>query len=182
MSSCVYVAITVSLGEASFFKIGKSNQIGRRIPAIQTGCPLKINRVLAIELPRFQGLTDLPGYVEKALHQRFKAYHSHGEWFQFTLSNKEHQGEFKQGCREVITPILGSWEWTEFDSKGLRIIRTSEQLAAAQASAAERERERAARVLRYVREDARALKGNIPGFWNEPNDLSQRPKIRFNER
>lgn len=56
-----------------FLKIGKATgHPSARLPALRTGCPYPMTL-----------LASMPGGLkeEMALHKRFKALHSHGEWF-----------------------------------------------------------------------------------------------------
>jgi len=61
------------------FKIGKADDVYRRIGELQTGNPNPLTLLHAIE---FQS-SDESFFYEKKYHQFFKHFHLNGEWFKF---------------------------------------------------------------------------------------------------
>ena len=84
---CVYVMAAPAANGLTYFKIGITSSIAKRIGAVQTGCPLKISRVWAINTLSNGAAQAL----ESSLHERLRAYHSHGEWFEMATENMEHK-------------------------------------------------------------------------------------------
>lgn len=87
-------------------KIGKSDNPIRRVRRFKTG---------SSNPEGFEILAVIPGGVkrEKELHQRFKQYHSHGEWFEFSKEifdyvHENTSGEFNFcricGCLHLAKP------------------------------------------------------------------------------
>lgn len=56
------------------YKVGRTKQIHNRMKSLQTGCPFKLQLILAIEC-------EDAGKGESLLHTLLKGFHSHGEWF-----------------------------------------------------------------------------------------------------
>lgn len=59
---------------AQFYKIGISADFKKRLPSIQTGCPIKCEYIGTIPHPQ-------PEVLEKELHLRFQDFKTYGEWF-----------------------------------------------------------------------------------------------------
>lgn len=58
------------------YKIGKANDMKKRIKTLQTGCPVPIEAVFAIE-------SQSAGTLEALAHQKFAEHRVLGEWFEF---------------------------------------------------------------------------------------------------
>jgi len=58
-----------------YMKIGISNKVKERIKGVQTGCPVKISRVVYFEAG------SSAERIEKLLHSRYSASNTWGEWF-----------------------------------------------------------------------------------------------------
>lgn len=69
------IVYLVNAQKTSFFKIGVTNNIKRRINDMQTGCPLKIKYVHAV-------YTEHGLEVENQLHSYASEYHVIGEWYE----------------------------------------------------------------------------------------------------
>lgn len=57
---------------AKFIKIGFAVDVGKRIKALQAGCPFPM---------RLLGTMKGPAYIETRLHERFDNLRRNGEWF-----------------------------------------------------------------------------------------------------
>jgi hypothetical protein len=78
-------------------KIGKANDIQRRLSQVQVGCPYRVTLLGFIELE-----SDRQAYqVEKLLHQRFSRFrtNSGGEWFRMTK-------DVENDCRSLISEAM----------------------------------------------------------------------------
>lgn len=156
--ACVYVIIVTTAGEETYFKIGRSTCIQERIGAVQTGCPLPIERVLLLPLVE----NYISCAMEAALHKRFAKFHTHGEWFLFNLTNPSHKAEFHLGCDEVIRTFLTEWRWEMHSVADAKILGKSAQK--------EQIRKNATLNLRIdsaIEADKRrrVSLGNCSGFW-----------------
>lgn len=60
--------------ETGHFKIGRTNDVEKRVKALQIGCPESLS-VYGV-LPAVD-----PSALERALHKRFAKYRLRGEWF-----------------------------------------------------------------------------------------------------
>ncbi len=74
MYSYVYF-ITDSHGH---IKIGKTDDVVKRLSELQTGNPFKLSIILTIMLKTIEDAFSL----ENALHRKFKDYQLEGEWFE----------------------------------------------------------------------------------------------------
>lgn len=57
-------------------KIGKADNVRKRIRSMQTGNPWTISVLHTIEVPDEHAFT-----IERLIHKRMKRYHINGEWF-----------------------------------------------------------------------------------------------------
>lgn len=121
LGPCVYVFIVLTAGPEAYFKIGHSSDFASRIDAVQTGCPLPIDRVLWLPTDHHYNATAL----ERALHQRFKSRHTHGEWFVFDLTESIDKEDFKAGCDEVLGAWRTDWAWRVWDESGFQAQKRS---------------------------------------------------------
>lgn len=64
-------------GGDMFIKIGKTNNINRRLTELQTGSPYKLNIIVKI----FAENNSHANAIEKMLHERLGKFKSTGEWF-----------------------------------------------------------------------------------------------------
>lgn len=76
----------------TYFKIGITSDIAKRVGAVQTGCPLRITKVWAINVYGSGGAQA----VEAAMHKRLAGYHSHGEWFAMQTDSEEHKAAMNE--------------------------------------------------------------------------------------
>ncbi|MEE9925803.1 MAG: GIY-YIG nuclease family protein [Brucella anthropi] len=67
--------------EPQLIKIGHTNNIERRLIALQVGCPIALTLKKSWRFARRASVIDL----EKHCHARFIAERKHGEWFDVTL-------------------------------------------------------------------------------------------------
>lgn len=79
-----------SLNEG-IYKIGVSKNPNKRLKEIQTGNPAPVEIVQLYE-------TEMAYKVEKALHNRYSHFNTHGEWFE--LSIKE-ETSFLETCASI---------------------------------------------------------------------------------
>ncbi|HHF3209279.1 TPA: GIY-YIG nuclease family protein [Vibrio diabolicus] len=71
----------------SFFKIGISNDIDKRMRELQTGCPFKLKLVCSTE-PEFEDMYAREIlFLEKFFHKNYAEFHVHGEWFELSYEH-----------------------------------------------------------------------------------------------
>lgn len=68
------------LNSGRFFKVGRTNDLGRRIYELNIQLPEKPIEVHHIK-------TDDPAGIEKYWHERFKDRRKNGEWFELTTED-----------------------------------------------------------------------------------------------
>lgn len=78
-----YLYVINQIG-TNFYKIGITNDLNKRIRALQTGNPNTLNYVIAVQ----SDLEDSKGkeiiYLERFLHRNYKSRRKNGEWFQLS--------------------------------------------------------------------------------------------------
>jgi hypothetical protein len=92
---CVYAFAPVD--ESLPVKIGISMDVGRRLRAIQTYCPVEIEAIGAIRCP---------AEYETAIHRALVDARSHGEWFHRTPPVLEVMGILRIGCLDRLREWL----------------------------------------------------------------------------
>lgn len=113
----IYVLITAPVESASFFKVGATKNIGKRINALQTGCPLPIGEFLYHKaLSRESAFA-----VERAMHEAMRDHRSSGEWFRFDVSDPEHKALFNEVLQIAGKRSPGyAWKWNRLSVSSLR--------------------------------------------------------------
>ena len=74
IDGCVYIFFT----DYSFYKVGYSTNIGKRISQVDTNCPFPLTKFLMFKSPR-------ANVIERCIHIRFRKHKTSGEWFKLTL-------------------------------------------------------------------------------------------------
>jgi hypothetical protein len=89
----------------NIIKIGKANDVGKRVRALQTGQPFSLRIIHRIEVAQNDVLK-----LEKAIHKKLKRYVLRGEWFRI----------------EPAVAISAAKECAELLAKGKERLRRSE--------------------------------------------------------
>lgn len=78
--SYVYLIRAATLGH---LKIGKADDVARRLATLQTGCPdlLEVISTVRFVRPSLAESRRAAQVVERDLHSRFEPFHLRGEWF-----------------------------------------------------------------------------------------------------
>lgn len=124
----VYIMAAPALKGLTYFKVGVTSDITKRICGVQTGCPLRIARVWAITV----GANGHAQAVESAMHATLKPFHSHGEWFAMETDNLDHKRAMSEamalGAGLATGPKDGKWRQLEIpDIKAAARAVASEQ-------------------------------------------------------
>lgn len=86
--------------EYQLVKIGQTkNNVEKRIKQLQTGNPFPIEIYAVVSSTTYK-------QVEKDLHAKYKRRRCHGEWFQLTLKEVQHEVDILQrshGCRCITS-------------------------------------------------------------------------------
>lgn len=113
----VYVMIADPGGDLRHIKIGISSSLLKRIGAVQTGCPMEIEMVLAVAMPEQACAVG----AEREIHAALAEYRTSGEWFLLDTTNETHAEAFRDATRSAIGKWLGSdWKWEVADMAALR--------------------------------------------------------------
>lgn len=114
----VYVMAAPDKAGHTFFKVGRSSDIAKRLGQVQTGCPLKISKVWALTLWG-NGASQR---LEAGLHERLRPYHSHGEWFRMDTANAEHKRDMNAALEygRKFASQMHDVRWREVDVTELR--------------------------------------------------------------
>ena len=88
----IYIMAAPAMKGLTYFKIGITTDIAKRVGGVQTGCPLRITKVWAINVYG----SGKAQHVERAMHKKLAVFHSHGEWFTFETDNAEHKAAMNE--------------------------------------------------------------------------------------
>ena len=97
-----YGIYIISNGQG-WYKIGKTNDIQRRINALQCGSPYRLNLTIFI----FCDKKDLRKY-ESRLHQTFKSKRGIGEWFALNSPDLDYLKTLTLASRKRLSELLYS--------------------------------------------------------------------------
>jgi hypothetical protein len=103
----------------TFFKVGRTSDISRRIGEIQTGCPLKLRKVWALTVWA-SGPSQI---LEKQMHGWLAPYHSHGEWFRMDQTNPGHKEAMNKVFADALVAMSSVAEgakWRQMDVEEIR--------------------------------------------------------------
>lgn len=134
----VYVMVAPSDGAAVYLKIGVTQDLPKRVGAVQTGCPIQIDELLYHKaLTRESALA-----IERAMHAELLAYRTSGEWFRFLLDDPQHKREFN-GALKIATARHPdtTWKWNRVRVAGLRAAVTARPESETSAEARRRVRQ-----------------------------------------
>lgn len=112
----VYALLCQDENETSgYIKFGKTQNLGRRIRDLKTGCPLPAKYICFIECAGRGGADR----IERSLHQTFSDRRSNGEWFRFDFSSQKDKKDFNEKCRAVFSgnDLCGEW-WEKLSING----------------------------------------------------------------
>ena len=91
------------ISELNLSKIGISENVGRRVKQLQTGCPFKIDVVRKYDTANFYK-------IEKVLHRKYRTnkmddneYNLVGEWFNIPIGEVLN---FEENCKEIEDTII----------------------------------------------------------------------------
>ena len=96
-------------------KVGMSDDPIRRLNALMTGCPLIPKILCTAELPNRQ----LAYKVEGELHSVLEEWHTNGEWFQFSESDKPRFNAAWQAVFRAFSSPMRPLSWTKIWLKPL---------------------------------------------------------------
>ena len=132
----IYIMAAPAMKGLTYFKVGITSDIAKRVCGVQTGCPLRISRVWVI----LAGGNGHAQAVESAMHSNLSAFHSHGEWFALETDNLDH----KRAMNEAM--VLGSEMATGKSGVKWREMHIPDLKAAVRDAAAEDAEFRRARI------------------------------------
>ena len=81
----------------TFFKVGITSVVTKRIGQVQTGCPLKIKQVWILPVWS-NGAAQM---IEKMMHDSLKEFGSQGEWFRMDTGLPEHKKAMKSATERA---------------------------------------------------------------------------------
>lgn len=138
----VYVAMARDGDGPMYVKVGISDDPYRRVPALQTGCPLKIFRAGMVKCAS----RDQAKRIEKKMHADLSPRHTIGEWFRFSWEEKPERA-FLQATLEANFAEVREWKFEEMDmDKALDMKRAIEAYRRGQF----RERKKARETVRHA--------------------------------
>lgn len=114
----IYVMAAGVREDLTFFKVGITSNIPKRICAVQTGCPLPITMVWAIEATN-NGTAQT---LERGMHEMLNPFHSHGEWFAMRPADPEHKRAMNEAfayAREACSQ-MNPVRWREMSVPDLK--------------------------------------------------------------
>lgn len=81
----------------TYFKVGRSSDVAKRLAGVQTGCPLPITKVYILTMWG-NGHSQS---VEAMMHNDLAAYRTQGEWFAFSTDDLAHKKVMNDAMREA---------------------------------------------------------------------------------
>ncbi|GFE58823.1 GIY-YIG nuclease family protein [Geobacter sp. AOG1] len=84
----------------SYYKIGITNDLGKRLRDHQTGCPFELRMIFAVEADMADFLGREIAYLESFFHNNYEKKNVRGEWFELTDEEISEMCIFLQNDRE----------------------------------------------------------------------------------
>lgn len=114
----VYVMAAPAKDGQTYFKVGRTSDVGKRVGAVQTGCPLKITKAWVLSVWDAGASIRL----EWQMHEALKDFRSHGEWFAMTPSDPAHKKAMNEAFAQAVRFASQGAEirWRELSVKELR--------------------------------------------------------------
>jgi len=81
-NSSSFIYIVKQVNDDGFIKIGKANNVERRVASLQVGSPYKLKIIKIIKA----NTSSHALLIEKALHRKFKKHKVRGEWYKSCVS------------------------------------------------------------------------------------------------
>ena len=91
----VYVMAAPAMRGLTYFKIGITTDIAKRVCGVQTGCSLRITKIWTMATVRNGSAQS----IESRMHQSLALYHSHGEWFAMSTDDPDHKAAMNEAMR-----------------------------------------------------------------------------------
>ena len=104
----------------TYFKVGISSNLPKRLSTVQCRCPLKITTMWAITLWG----NGSAQHLESQLHEKLSPFRSHGEWFGMETNNADHKKAMKQAMDHAVqvTNQVRDGGWRKYSVSELRTI------------------------------------------------------------
>jgi len=84
----------------NYYKIGITNDLGKRLRDHQTGCPFELKMIFAVEADMEDFLGREIIYLENFFHKNYEKINVRGEWFELTEEEICEMSTFLQDDRE----------------------------------------------------------------------------------
>lgn len=139
----VYVMAAPAMKGLTYFKVGITSDIAKRVCGVQTGCPLRITRAWAINVLDNGHAQS----VESAMHRKLQPFHSHGEWFAMETDNAAHKAAMNEamayGLGLAVGPHARKWRQIEIPDLKAAVREAANEVAANARSVRKRESRKA---------------------------------------
>lgn len=137
----VYVMAAPDASGLTYFKVGRTTDLAKRVCSVQTGCPLQIKMAWVITL--WDNKSSLA--LERLMQKWLEGYHSHGEWFAMRTDDAVHKADMNSAFAQASSFASQSQpvKWRKMDIGELRTA-----MAAQAAEMAQESRRRAANIVR----------------------------------
>ena len=89
--------VLAQCGPSQRVKIGKANNVAKRVETLQTGSPYPLKLLVSIPCRSVKHAE----YLEKLAHRMFRAYRIHGEWFHWTAPVRRLIADLQKAAREA---------------------------------------------------------------------------------
>lgn len=113
----------------TYFKVGRTSDVAKRIGGVQTGCPLRITKVWALTLYD----CGESQRIEKLMQGWLGEFHTHGEWFKMETDSLTHKQAMAKAMKDASEHAsqFGTIVWKAMDvgeiRKALAEIRVKER-------------------------------------------------------
>ncbi len=151
----VYVMAAPTAQGLTYFKVGRTSDVAKRVCAVQTGCPLKITRAWVISV--WDNRASLA--LERSMQEWLEPFHSHGEWFAMDPADPAHKGAMNEAFSKAVRFASQGSEvrWREMSVAELRKAMAEQAAEVAETRAARSRKKLAFAAVMMARAKRRIL-------------------------
>lgn len=110
-----YVYLLLCADDDIHIKIGMSQEPLKRALALRNNCPLPLNTMAVVDLQSRRMALGL----ERDLHKALANWRTNGEWFKFSLEDKQKFNELTQNALKKYSSKSRLLKWTKINLKEL---------------------------------------------------------------
>lgn len=112
----VYIMAAPAMKGLTYFKVGITSDIAKRVCGVQTGCPLRIARAWAMNVVSNGHAQS----IESSMHGKLSPFHSHGEWFAMKTDCLDHKRAMSEAMKHGAEMAGLDRKWRQMDIPDLK--------------------------------------------------------------